>query len=150
MTRAGDIINANSGLLSDWFEEPLTVRNYVAGAADDYGDADKQLSSESPIETVGRVEMSDDPQEVSRGSGETTVADVDILLPSDVVISDGSNVTSTESGVAYGGSSTPEDSALVYPSEIETEAGVVYEVAHIHDEMNGRYRVLAVDSEEGV
>jgi hypothetical protein len=130
MTKAGDIIDSHSGVLSEWLEETLTVRNYVEGTADDYGDESPTLSSDSPHQASGRVELPDDPQQVSRASGETTIADAEILIDDAVPVSDGGD-------------------EFPFPSEIEDENGVVYEAAHVFDEGNGRLRVQAVDSEQG-
>lgn len=127
MTRTGDTISQFDALFADWFHEPLAVRNYTAGETDDYGDTAKELASET--ETDGQLTQPDDPVEVTTARGTETTTDANILVPSELFVTDGTD-------------------AHPYPSEIERVAdGTVYTAVSVTPEGNGLQRVDAVAAE---
>jgi hypothetical protein len=128
MARTGDLLDGFDDLFADTFGDPLVVRNFTEGARDDYGDTAKTLDSE--VETLAQIERPDDPQEVSRASGQTTTTDVEILLSADVDVSDGSD-------------------ERPYPSELSPDGfATTYTAVAVFDERNGAQRVDAVSAEQ--
>lgn len=136
MSRITDLIEGHEERFTKWFEDPLIVRNYVEGATDEYGDTDRQLHPDSPIETTGQIDQSTEPIVTSRSTGQETAVDVVVYLPDDVLVTDGGGTDETET-------------ELPWPSEIEAQDGTIYTVTSVFDEGYGRLRCHALDTEEG-
>lgn len=142
MTKAGNIISNHDQAFADWFEESVTVRNYLneddAGVTtDEYGDVTandrKPLHPDSPISTTAQIEpstgsTSSDYHETSYGL--EGAVDVDIYLDGSILITGG-------------GETDSQGRELPYPSEVEDSSGREYQVIEAFDEGNGQQIVLA-------
>lgn len=129
MSHAGDLIDQYTDTLSEYFEYPLELRNYVEGSSDEYGDEKRELSADSPIQTEGRIEEPDQPTTAESGYGESTSVDGVVFLPDDVPV---------HSGTAD----------QPWPTQItDPDTGDTYEAIRARDEKNGLQRVDATYSE---
>ncbi|MWG34823.1 hypothetical protein [Halomarina oriensis] len=138
MTRnaLGDRLASLGESFTNWFEEPLTVRNFVESAEpDEQGDYRKTDHPDNPIQTSGQVEQPTTPQTEQGPAGREESADVEILLPDDVLVTSGGL---EDDGGRY----------LAWPSEIETQSGLIYTVTQMFDERNGVVRCAALHSGE--
>ncbi|MFD1515112.1 hypothetical protein [Halomarina rubra] len=121
---------------TNWVEDPLTVRNFVESAQpDSQGDYRRVDHPDNPIQTTGQVELPTTPAAEQAPTGREESADVEIILPDDVL-------------VTSGGVDDDAGNYLAWPSEIEAPDGQVYTVSNVFDEGNGTVRCAAVHSGE--
>lgn len=137
-TKAGDVLASHDDVFAEWFEEDITVRNYLGADAsgvtrDDYGDVNaedrKVLHPDSPVETTGQVDETDSSTTSETYGIEETV-DVEIRLDPGV-------------RVHNGGVTDSQDREMPYPTEIEDANGNVFVVVAARDQGNGAQLALA-------
>jgi hypothetical protein len=138
-TQAGEILSTYDDLYADWFEAPVTVRNYISPEdaniiLDEYGDANpnerKPLHPDSPISTTAQIETSTSTDYHGQSYGIEVSIDAEIFLDDSILLTSG-------------GETDSQGRQLAYPSEIEDEDGRVYDVIESFDEGNGTQLVLA-------
>lgn len=141
MTKAGDELAGFDQTFADWFEDSVTIRNYLdpedAGVSSDpYGDANpndrKPLHPDSPISTTAQIEPATGTTSDYHGQsyGIEGAVDAAIYLDDSILI-------------RGGGGTDSQGRTLAYPSEVEDENGRVYIVIDTFDEGNGQQIVLA-------
>lgn len=134
--RIGDTLAQYNDRFADCFEQDAQVRNYLSAEAegtptDDYGDpVEKPAHPDNPIQTTAQVEAPS--RELEKNAwGIDQAYEAEILLPDDVLVSDG---TATDS----------EGRSLPYGSEITVD-GVTWTVIATIDEDNGRTRCAVAE-----
>lgn len=141
MTKAGDELAGFDQTYADWFEDSVTIRNYLdpedANVSSDlYGDANpndrKPLHPDSPISTTAQIEPSTGSTSDYHGQtyGIEGAVDVTIYLDASILVSGGGDTDS-------------QGRTLAYPSEVEDSDSRVYDVVDNFDEGNGQQIVLA-------
>lgn len=134
MTRnkIGDLLAGYDDIFSEMFEQPAEVRNYLAGGErDEYGDPTSRTEHpDNPIQTTAQVEA---PSRETEGSawGIDQAFEAEILIPDDVLLSDGDDTDS-------------QDRDLPYGSEITID-GTTWTVVAIIPEQNGRVRCAVTE-----
>lgn len=133
MSEIGDLLAKLDGEFVELLEDDLEVTNYVqndvvTGPEEWDSPDEKQPSSASPIATTGQVEPINQMGR-SGAWGRDTELDVELLVPSDVTISDG------------------EVDGYPYPSDVRVVAtDETYRIVAMRDENNGRRRCAAVST----
>lgn len=133
MSKIGDELASLNDEFVEWFEDPVEITNYEDSGStegpEEYDDPNRKTeTTNSPISTTGQVEKAEVIGVADTGInsadepwGSDVAADVIIILPDDVTVSDG------------------EVSGLGYKSDVRhVPTDRVYRIEAIHDEGNGR------------
>lgn len=128
MSRIGDMLDRQSAAFERHFGDELVVRNYTAGAKDDWDDEAKNEHPDSPQTVQGQSQVRGRPSVESEGTGLYTETDRVFFIPTDAFV--------TTNNDTWNGTSVD------FPTEVEDTDGRVYVIVSVQDQRNGVYRCL--------